>query len=249
MCALLASAIVGTATVTAAPAAVTISDFQGDACFIGDDAVYHPAVIDASKLSNVMFCQAKEKDNATPVSKPPAKYLLHGAGNDHTGAGVRISTGGKYCRLAYHHRNGNGDGRYRILCDQASEGGAEKFNIAALGNGQFSLQDSTGSFCEMGWGIRCRFRRSVTSGGKFKIAAYRATTTTAAGTTTEPCSSQEAIAAAQKASLEKLDQTFSRVQRDLNEMVAQMKSADVEAAQLEAQAAKLDALLKAKSCL
>merc|ERR1711937_959210 len=54
-------------------------------------------------------------------------------------------------------------------CDQASEGGAEKFNIAALGNGQFSLQDSSGSFCEMGWGIRCRFRRSVTTGGKFNF--------------------------------------------------------------------------------
>merc|ERR1711998_40211 len=27
----------------------------------------------------------------------------------------------------------------------------------------------SGSFCEMGWGIRCRFRRSVTTGGKFNF--------------------------------------------------------------------------------
>jgi len=171
-----------------APPKVTISDHEGHGCFIGDDEHYHPAVQDAGKLTNVMFCQTQLKDNKTPVKTAAAEYTLHGASVDFTGQGVRISTGGKYCRLAFHDRNGKGDGQYRILCDQDSSNTAEKFHIAGLGNGQYSLQDSTGSYCEMGWGIRCRFRQAVTAGGRFTIGTYKPpgtkTTTTSKTTTT-----------------------------------------------------------------
>jgi len=152
---------------------VHISDYQGDVCFIGDDEQYHPSVVNAAKLKTVVFCQKMMKDNITPVNVSPVTYLLHGAGVDFTGNGITISTSdGTYCRLAYHHRNGRGDGRWRIVCDLTNDVGAEKFNVAKLGNGQFSIQDSTGSYCEMGWGIRCRFRRSVTAWGRFGITAY-----------------------------------------------------------------------------
>jgi len=144
---------------------VTMSDFQNDDCFVGNDAQYHTAVADNSRLNNVVFCQKTQKDGATAAAA--AVFTLHGARTDKTGTGIKISTGGKYCGLKYHNRNGRGDGRFRIVCD-VSEGQAEGFNIAKVGSA-YSLQDSSGSFCEMGWGIRCRFRRSVTRGGKFNF--------------------------------------------------------------------------------
>jgi len=157
---------------TPTSAYVHISDYQGDACFIGDDELYHPSVVDAAKLETVVFCQKLMKDNITPVNVSPVTYLLHGAGIDFTGNGITISTSdGTYCRLSYHVRNGIGDGRWRIVCDLTNDEAAEKFNVASLGNGQFSIQDSTGSYCEMGWGIRCRFRTSVTEYGRFGITA------------------------------------------------------------------------------
>ena len=142
-----------------------MSDFQNDDCFVGNDAQYHTAVADNSRLNNVVFCQKTQKDGATAAAA--AVFTLHGARTDKTGTGIKISTGGKYCGLKYHNRNGRGDGRFRIVCD-VSEGQAEGFNIAKVGSA-YSLQDSSGSFCEMGWGIRCRFRRSVTTGGKFNF--------------------------------------------------------------------------------
>jgi hypothetical protein len=153
--------------------AVNMTGHQGQTCFLADDQDQHHG-IGTDYRQNVIWCNNNKKDGTVAT---PSQFGLVSEDLDFslsTGGvkPVKLTADGKFCRLNFHDRrrgspHGGTDGRSRITCDVDDSSQADTFKIGKTGGDKFYLQDNTNSYCELGYGIRCKFRRNITSGGKF----------------------------------------------------------------------------------